>query len=124
MWLGHPHASRESEVLIEFKSLNNPVGAAQLWSSSSPQIQFPMKLTGSAFLYLFIVQPPPFPQQQTWGKGGTFKDVFIKLAMNGEAGQVVVLPVLAMVIFGCMMSTEPSRIPTHSEILTVFLLCE
>ncbi len=72
IWLGHPHASRESEVLIEFKSLNNPVGAAQLWwSSSSPQIQFPMKLTGSAFLYLFIVQPPPpFPNSKHGGIGG------------------------------------------------------
>jgi hypothetical protein len=81
-----------------------------LWSSSSPQIQFPMKLTGSAFLYLFIVQPPlpppPFPQQQTWGIGGTLKDVYIKLAMNGEAGQVVVLPVLAMVISAPVMRTE------------------
>jgi hypothetical protein len=95
--------------VVELLQPTNPISHEVDWE------RFPLLIHSSA------PPPPPFPQQQTWGIGGTLKDVYIKLAMNGGAGQVVVLPVLAMVIFGYMMSTEPSQIHTHSEILTVFL---
>ncbi len=82
---------------MELPQPTNPISHEVDWE------RFPLLIHSSA---------PPFPQQQTWGIGGTLKDVYIKLAMNGGAGQVVVLPVLAMVIFGYMMSTEPSLIHT------------
>ncbi len=58
---------------MELLQPTNPISHEVDWE------RFPLLIHSSA--------PPPFPQQQTWGIGGTLKDVYIKLAMNGGAGK-------------------------------------